>query len=156
LRPGALSLEAIEACAGRAVGTPESGGRARSPGMKYRHYSPRAELWLYPALDTPGTPPLSQQLRQDARQLRAQGRRVAAIAREPLDVDHFIRLPADATEFARQLFGWLRELDDLKMDSVLVEGVRRVGVGRAIMDRLERAASRVRSPQDGALQGEGS
>jgi L-threonylcarbamoyladenylate synthase len=152
LRPGALSLEAIEACAGRAVGTPEAGGHARSPGMKYRHYSPRAELWLYPPPSLPGATALSQQLSQDARQLRGQGRRVAAIARQPLDVDHFIRLPADATEFARQLFGWLRELDDLEMDHVLVEGVRRVGVGRAIMDRLERAASKVRAPAGSGLE----
>ena len=161
LRPGALSLEAIETCAGRAVGTPESGAQARSPGMKYRHYSPRAELWLYPPLSTPGAVPLSQQLSQDARQLRAQGRRVAAIARQPLDVDHFIQLPADAAEFARRLFGWLRELDDLEMDHVLIEGMRRVGLGRAIMDRLERAASKVCSakacsPANGAPEGESS
>jgi len=154
LRPGALSLEAIEACAGRAVGTPESGGHARSPGMKYRHYSPRAELWLYPLLETPGAVPVHQQLSRDARELRAQGRRVAVIARQPLDADHFIRLPAEPADFARQLFGWLRELDDLEMDSVLVEGVRRVGVGRAIMDRLERAASKVRAPRDAAPEGE--
>ena len=153
LRPGALSLEAIEACAGRAVGTPESGGHARSPGMKYRHYSPRAELWLYP-LATPGAVSVQQQLGRDARQLRAQGRRVAVIARQPLDADHFIALPAEPAEFARQLFGWLRELDDLKMDNVLVEGVRRVGVGRAIMDRLERAASQVRAPDVDAPEGE--
>lgn len=149
LRPGALCLEAIEACAGHAVGTPQASGHARSPGMKYRHYSPRAELWVYPP-GLPGAAPTSQQLGQDARQLRAQGRRVAAIARLPLDVDHFIALPADPTEFARQLFGWLRELDDLEMDDVLVEGVRRVGIGRAIMDRLERAASKVRAPELGA------
>ncbi|MEO8184906.1 MAG: L-threonylcarbamoyladenylate synthase, partial [Deltaproteobacteria bacterium] len=65
LRPGALSAEEIEACCGRALCTPESGARTRSPGMKYRHYSPRAELWLYPPLSA--HPAAAQQLADDAR-----------------------------------------------------------------------------------------
>ena len=154
LRPGALSLEEIETVAGQAVGTPAD-EHARSPGMKYRHYSPRAELWLYPHSATPGAVPL-QQLCRDVGELRARGRRVAVIARQSLAADHFIRLPAEPAEFARQLFSWLRELDDLKIDHVLVEGVPRVGVGRAIMDRLERAASQVRSSERDAPRGAGS
>jgi L-threonylcarbamoyladenylate synthase len=113
--------------------------------MKYRHYSPRAELWLYPTLSA--HPAVAQQLADDARELRAQGRKVAAIVRRPLDVDHCIRLPSDPLQMARQLFGWLRELDDEQVDVVLIEGVSRVGVGRAIMDRLERAATQLRRPE---------
>jgi L-threonylcarbamoyladenylate synthase len=145
LRPGALSTEEIEACCGCALLTPDSGGRIRSPGMKYRHYSPRAELWLYPPLSA--HPAAAQKLADDASALRAQGRRVAVIARHPVDVERYIRLPNDPALMARQLFGWLRELDDERIDVVLIEGVSRVGVGRAIMDRLERAASTVRRPE---------
>lgn len=143
LRPGALSLEAVQAAGEHRVQTPEQGATARSPGMKYRHYSPRAELWLYPA------PPASSDetrrlLAGDARELRSTGRRVAAIAEVPLDVEHFIRRPAASRELGRRLFGWLRDLDELGVDCILVEGVSRDGVGRAVMDRLERAATRVR------------
>jgi L-threonylcarbamoyladenylate synthase len=145
LRPGALSAEEIEACCGRALLTPESGGRSRSPGMKYRHYSPRAELWLYPPLSA--HPAAAQQLADDARELRAQGRKVAAIVRQPIDVDRCIRLPSDPALMARHLFSWLRELDEERIEVVLIEGVSRVGIGRAIMDRLERAASGVRRPE---------
>jgi L-threonylcarbamoyladenylate synthase len=142
LRPGALSAEEVEACCGRALRTPEADGRIRSPGMKYRHYSPRAELWLYPA---PGAhPALATQLAEDARELRARGRSVAVIATERVEADHFIALPTDPAQIARQLFRWLRELDERGADCVLIEGVPRSGLGRAIMDRLERAASRVR------------
>ena len=150
LRPGAVTAEELEACCGRNVRTPVAGSVARSPGMKYRHYSPRAELWLYP----PGashTPRFSH----DARQLRSSGRRVAAIASHRVEVDHFIPLPADTRELGRRLFGWLRELDELGVDHILVESVSGLGVGRAVMDRLERAASRIQSgePDAAVLRG---
>jgi L-threonylcarbamoyladenylate synthase len=143
LRPGALSTEAIEASCGCAVRLTPAGSAARSPGMKYRHYSPRAELWLYPPLS--GNARAARQLAADASALRAQGRRVAAIVREPVPgVERVIALPAEPRQVARQLFHWLRELDDQGMDCVLVESVAAQGVGRAIMDRLLRAATHVR------------
>ena len=141
LRPGALSAEEVEACCGCALHTPGDHERIRSPGMKYRHYSPRAELWLYPPLSA--HPAAARQLAEDAHNLRAQGRSVAAILRRRIDVEHFIALPSDPALIARQLFVWLRELDERRVDCVLIEGVNRTGLGRAIMDRLERAASRV-------------
>jgi hypothetical protein len=67
--------------------------------------------------------------------------------RQPIDVEHFIALPSDPLQIARQLFVWLRELDARRVEYVLIESVSRTGVGRAIMDRLERAASRVRRPE---------
>jgi L-threonylcarbamoyladenylate synthase len=149
LRPGALSLEAIEATGEGGVEACSTHATARSPGMKYRHYSPRAELWLYP--------PSSglerrHQLTDDARQLRSRGSRVAAIAEHPLDVDHFIQAPADAQELGHHLFAWLRDLDELGMEYILVEGVSSAGVGRAVMDRLERAALRIRRLDDEAAR----
>ena len=140
LRPGALPLEAIEAACGRVIRTATAHGPVRSPGMKYRHYSPRAELWLYPAGEV--SSPASR-LAQDARRLQTAGRRVAAIARERVEAERFIEQPRDPKELARRLFGWLYELDALGVDTILVEGVAPVGVGRAVMDRLTRAASRV-------------
>ncbi len=146
LRPGAVSTEAIEASCRCAVRLPQAGGTVRSPGMKYRHYSPRAQLRLYPPLA--GDARAARQLASDARELRAQGRRVAAIVREPVaGVERLILLPSEPRQVARQLFHWLRELDDQGMDCVLVEGVPAQGVGRAIMDRLQRAASHVQSAE---------
>lgn len=149
LRPGALSIEAIEARLGAPLESPEAGGRVRSPGMKYRHYSPRAELWLYPAQsdEVAAGSAVSAQLAADARRLRGAGRRVAAIAQTPLEVDEYLPRPADPRRYARQLFSWLRELDERGVDCVLVEGVSPRGIGRAIMDRLRRAASQVREPE---------
>ncbi len=140
LRPGALPLEAIEAACGRTIHTASAHGPVRSPGMKYRHYSPRAELWLYPVNERQ---PASDRLARDASRLRAAGRRVAAIARHRIEVERFIEQPREPSELARCLFGWLYELDELGVDTILVEGVLPTGVGRAVMDRLTRAASQV-------------
>jgi L-threonylcarbamoyladenylate synthase len=142
LRPGALPIEAIEQvtrCSLR--GASDAADQVRSPGMKYRHYSPRAELWLYPAGEL--DPSSSAALSEDARALRASGRRVAAIARRPVDVDRYIPHPEQPRELARRLFGWLNELDQGGIDTILVEGVAATGIGRAVMDRLARAATRV-------------
>jgi L-threonylcarbamoyladenylate synthase len=143
LRPGALPLEALEVACGRSIELATAHGSVRSPGMKYRHYSPRAELWLYPSQADAET--AAARLAGDARRLGAAGRRVAALARQPVDVERFIARPDDPREFARDLFGWLRELDELGIDTILVEGVAASGIGRAVMDRLARAATRVRS-----------
>jgi L-threonylcarbamoyladenylate synthase len=158
LRPGALPLEMIESACERSILTATSHGSVRSPGMKYRHYSPRAELWLYPVAveEATGAPASSSaptfataqttaaaRLELDARRLTAAGRRVAAIARQPVDVERFIAQP-EPRELGRALFRWLLELDELGVDCILVEGVALAGVGRAVMDRLTRAAAHVR------------
>jgi L-threonylcarbamoyladenylate synthase len=148
LRPGALPLELLESACGRTIVVATSEGPVRSPGMKYRHYSPRAELWLYPTGS--GTP--STRLAGDARRLTASGRRVAVIAREPVDAERFISHTGDAMELGRELFSWLHELDELGLDCILVEGVSPTGVGRAVMDRLERAATRVRGTDPNAAE----
>jgi L-threonylcarbamoyladenylate synthase len=45
-RPGAVSREAIENALGMKLGNPANGAKPHSPGMKYRHYAPRARLTL--------------------------------------------------------------------------------------------------------------
>ncbi len=155
LRPGALPLEALQLACAVPISTSTKDEAIRSPGMKYRHYSPRAEIWLYPALHA-GSGPRARRLAEDASVLCSSGRRVAAIAQQPVNVERFIQQPADLRELGRHLFGWLRELDELGVDCILIEGVSRTGVGRAIMDRLTRAASRVRDAAGDARLEQGS
>jgi L-threonylcarbamoyladenylate synthase len=42
---------------------------------------------------------------------------------------------------AANLFALLRELDEAGLDAIVVEGIAERGVGRAVMDRLRRAAA---------------
>lgn len=145
LRPGALALELLEAACGRAIECAVPHGPVRAPGMKYRHYSPRAELWLYPA---GGSPSAAQRIASDAHQLAREGRRLAVLARAAVPAERFIAMPTDPVELGRGLFRWLVELDELGVDAILVEGIAGAGVGRAVMDRLTRAATRVRGGDD--------
>lgn len=150
LRPGALTLELLEAACGRPIRSATAHGPVRAPGMKYRHYSPRAELWLYPAGGR-----ASPRLARDAERLSRMGRRVAVIAREVVAAERFIAMPREPVELARALFRWLHELDELGVDNILVEGIAATGVGRAVMDRLSRAATRVRAASDADVAADG-
>lgn len=59
LRPGGISLEQIRSCPGwedTQIGykdTSEKGAQPRAPGMKYRHYSPKATVVLFEAGKSP-------------------------------------------------------------------------------------------------------
>ena len=48
----------------------------------------------------------------------------------------------DLLEAAANLFAALRRLDGYSLDRVIIESVPEIGIGRAIMDRLRRAATR--------------
>jgi L-threonylcarbamoyladenylate synthase len=79
LRPGGVSIEQLRACPGwentqigyKSVAETES--KPKAPGMKYRHYSPKARVILYEAgASKPSVPEILAQLRQ--------GRKVGIIA----------------------------------------------------------------------------
>ena len=61
LRPGGVSIEELRSCPGwedSQIGyknSSEAGSKPKAPGMKYRHYSPRATVILYEAGQTPPT-----------------------------------------------------------------------------------------------------
>lgn len=49
---------------------------------------------------------------------------------------------ASLSEAAHNLFACMRELDKMSLDVILIEALPRQGIGRAIMDRLDRATAR--------------
>ncbi len=61
-----------------------------------------------------------------------------------LDFEHIevLSKKGDLREAAANLFSAIRRLDALDLDLILAETVPEAGLGRAIMDRLRRAASR--------------
>lgn len=121
LRPGGLPVEAIEAVIGR-LAAPGS-GPARSPGMQSRHYAPRVPLRLNAAAPWPGEALLG--FGPDARR--------AALN---------LSVTGDVEEAAANLFAMLRDLDAGGHAGVAVSPIPETGLGRAINDRLRRAAAR--------------
>lgn len=140
LRPGGLGVEALREVAGGVVvhesARTGAAADAPSPGMRYRHYAPRARLILVPAGEDPG--PVAAGLRRE-------GRRVAVVApteRGLMGPD--ARTPGargDADAWAARLFALLRDLDREGYEVVVVEGIIEGGRGLAVMNRLRKAAS---------------
>lgn len=138
LRPGSISQDQIQAVIGP-VELLTDAERPRSPGMKYRHYSPHTPLTLALCSNTPFNEWLPQYV--DGRDTD----RIALICHsEPTttNVTHY-PLPADPAAAAPLLFDTLRAADTDAVDEIIIEGWPEQGIGTAIMDRLRKAATRI-------------
>lgn len=147
LRPGGVSVEQLRAVLGRVdvdravLEKPAENARVASPGMKYKHYAPKAEITIVDAA-----------LEDYARFVNAQPEAVALCfqGEEPLlDVPcvPFGRAE-DALSQAHDLFAALHRLDAIGAKTVYARMPRRNGVGLAVYNRLIRAAAfRVYAPE---------
>jgi L-threonylcarbamoyladenylate synthase len=138
LRPGGIAREAIEAVVGHLQDVTSLAQR-RSPGTRYRHYSPRACVWLVEDAQT-------ETLQAAVVKALQHSDRVGCLLHR-LEPNHLpplvevIRISGSLADYAQGLFSALRGLDGLGLDVIVVEGVQEQGLGVAVMDRLRRAAS---------------
>jgi L-threonylcarbamoyladenylate synthase len=140
LRPGGVPVEAIEAVAGRAVET-VAVGLARAPGMLASHYAPAVRV----ELAEPGA--AAAKVAAHA----AAGCRVAVLAAaggiediaglSSLPGVVVLRSPGDDADYARQLYRRLRDAEELGVDVLVAVPPEQAGLGRAVADRLSRAAA---------------
>ena len=144
LRPGALTLEALERVAGPiALGPGKE--RPASPGMMERHYAPRARL-VYVREGGPAV------LRARVAAGIASGARTGVIgtdvdAKAVADMEGvcvaLLGTEGDHAAFAAGLFAGMRKLDAEGVELVVVRGPGTSGLARAVDDRLRRAAAEV-------------
>jgi L-threonylcarbamoyladenylate synthase len=139
LRPGGVTQEAIEAAIGLLQKTADTSLHRRSPGMRYRHYSPKAEVLVVEDASRAG-------FDRAIAAARARHQRVGCILHRlnPTEVPAGVivmHIGGGVADYARSLFAALRHLDALGVNVMIVEGVAEEGLGRAVMDRLRRAAS---------------
>ncbi|PZG02276.1 L-threonylcarbamoyladenylate synthase [Micromonospora deserti] len=130
LRLGALPVEALEEVAGPVTVRPGSSGQPVAPGTLAAHYAPRTPLRVVSGAE----PPPADGVRRGFLAFRD---RPAAgyVAVEVLSA------AGDLTEAAARLFDALHRLDATGVEEILVEPVPDIGVGRAVNDRLRRAAA---------------
>ncbi len=131
LRPGGVTLEEIERVVGPVSIAPTDDVQPVSPGQLSRHYAPSTPLVVS---DQQLTLPPSKRYGLLTFQPADDGERFAAI--EVLSPSGSMR------EAASNLFAALRRLDAANLDGIVARPVPEVGLGRAIMDRLRRAAAR--------------
>lgn len=117
----------------------EGNAQPKSPGMKYKHYAPEMPLIL-----VDGT---INQLQEFITSKRNDGYRIGLLAMEQtikkLNSDEKVSLGMNETEVAQNLYRSLRTLSKQKIDYIVCESLSKQGVGTAIMDRLERAATHI-------------
>lgn len=148
LRPGAVTLEMLQETIGRVEidpaiqGPPKEGMRPKAPGMKYRHYAPKANLTL-----VEGTPEaVAEKINELVAEQIAKGRRVGVICTEetkeryPQGILRSVGIRAKEETIAHNLFAVLREFDDLQVDEIYSESFSKDHLGQAIMNRLTKAA----------------
>ncbi|MSO80224.1 MAG: threonylcarbamoyl-AMP synthase [Alphaproteobacteria bacterium] len=124
LRHGAVTAEDVAALVGPLVHAEDDAGRPKSPGRLARHYAPRTRLRL------------------DARDVAA-GEALLAFGPDGLPgaaVTMNLSPAADLTEAAANLFAMLRALDASGCAGIAVMPIPGHGIGRAINERLRRAA----------------
>lgn len=153
LRPGGISAEEIRANGGGAwtdiVLAKKTAGKleaVKTPGMKYRHYSPTAKVVLFEGC--------GDGIEAVQRYVAGQGGtfallRAGQFARAAdMGVDFAVErhMGTDSAEVARSLFRDLRDADAAGVDLILVEGVPESGDGLAVMNRLSKAASETVRP----------
>ncbi|MBI3303335.1 MAG: threonylcarbamoyl-AMP synthase [Deltaproteobacteria bacterium] len=133
LRPGGVAVEEIEAVIGPVTIASALHPDARSPGTLPRHYSPHVPLTLLASGEDLPRP--------------CRGERVGLLMLKPRPgvegyaVVEILSTDGNLLEAAANLFAALRRLDSLGLERVVVEPVPESGIGRAIMDRLRRAAA---------------
>ena len=155
LRPGALPIEEVERALGVRLEIPhyaKGHGEAEvalSPGMKYKHYAPEAELVVVEADD------YSAKLADVVAKVRVlasrakEGRRRVAVLCSSETRDEYLDLGVEVLDLgsrqhlftvAKRLFATLRELDAKGIDYAVAEGFEERGLGLAIMNRLRKAS----------------
>ena len=146
LRPGGITVEQLRAIlpdvrVSDAVLRPLTPGmQARSPGMKHRHYAPKARVWVVQG----SVEAVSSAIRSRYDVVASEGARpiiFCSDAHAPLYPDRLIRpLGPDEASMAANLFSALRETDEQNISLILAEATGTAGMGLALMNRLLRAA----------------
>ncbi|MBR1758929.1 MAG: threonylcarbamoyl-AMP synthase [Lachnospiraceae bacterium] len=149
LRPGYVTLEMMQDVVGKVGVDPaileenqDLHFIPKAPGMKYRHYAPKGSLTIVEGEEQD----VIRTIRKLVQEGINAGKCVGVIATEetkgayPEGVVCVIGSRASEESVAHGLFGILREFDDLGAELIYSEGFGEEGLGRAIMNRLLKAA----------------
>lgn len=121
LRKGSVSIEQLRGVVPDIrLGELDLDGPALSPGLRHKHYSPRARVVI-------GREPSD--------------RDAAFIGiHDPKKDVAYLRISEDVESYARDLFEFFRQCDRRGIATIYCEPVAETGIGAALMDRLRRAA----------------
>jgi len=150
LRPGGTPHEKLRAVLGKVelhpLATTDKRMRvlkARSPGLKHRHYAPNAEMVV-----VEGRPDaVVGKIRQLTSLYLADGKKVGILGTDEnqssydADIVKSLGSRDNVATIAKSLFKLLRKFDEEEVDVIIAEGIPCQGLGLTVMNRLRRAAN---------------
>ena len=142
LRPGGVTLEELEQVLGEVEVDPAvtrllgAGERPRAPGMKYRHYAPKAPVTVVRGDPAAGARYIRRHI-ADADGVICFNEFVPLFEGHPVEP---IGPAADQAEQARRIFDALRYFDGTPVTHIWAQGPEAEGLGLAISNRLNKAA----------------
>lgn len=146
LRPGKITKEQIEEIAGSVIldehvfNVVKNNDVVLSPGMKYRHYAPNSRCLL---IYSDKNNSMVNKVKEISKEYKNP---VIICSEENTKLYNNAKTLSYGSkenyeEIASNIFRLLREVDKLNPDIVLIEGIKKQGIGIAIMNRLLRACS---------------
>ncbi|GFI29300.1 MAG: threonylcarbamoyl-AMP synthase [Lachnospiraceae bacterium] len=147
LRPGYITAEMIQEVIGEiridpGLASENEEIRPKAPGMKYRHYAPRADLILVSGPKER----VQKKINELAKKAAEEGKSAGIIGTEETrdgyryGIVKSIGTRTDADSIARHLYGILREFDQLDVEIIYSESFSASGIGQAIRNRMLKAA----------------
>lgn len=148
LRPGAITMEMLRETLGRVDVDPAILGpvgadvKPKAPGMKYRHYAPKADMVLVEG----EMEQVVEYINREAKKAEAAGKKVGIICTEesrsmyPEGILEVIGSREHEETVAHNLFAVLRDFDERQVDCIFSESFSKDRLGQAIMNRLCKAA----------------
>ena len=149
LRPGGISYESLKPILRNLVlsrsaiaDKPIITRKVRSPGMRHKHYAPKAQVVVVEG----NLRSVTRKIRELIRLHAKNGKKVGVLATEETRYSYAgvivksLGSRFDPEALARNLFAVLREFDTLGVDVIVAEGLPTDGLGLAIMNRLRRAS----------------
>lgn len=147
LRPGYITRDMLEDVIGAVEVDPgliaaDSDQRPKAPGMKYKHYAPKAQMTLVRGQ----TDAVVDKINTLIKTCVSEGKKVGVIGSDETISQYegaivkSIGSRQDEDAIARHLYGILREFDELEVDVIFSECFETPRIGQAIMNRLLKAA----------------
>ncbi len=142
LRPGGITKEELEKILGKVevdIEITEDDIAPKSPGMKYAHYAPKAQMVI-----VKGEEAWNKIMELADHDIKA-GLKVGILAMENNKERYknftVISIGKDNKEAAHNFFKALREFDSLEVDKIYAEALKEEYLGLAVMNRMKKAAA---------------
>lgn len=151
LRPGKVTKEELEQCLKMSVDIYDPNVKSidseslipKSPGMKYRHYAPNAELEIVDNLNTFKSVLMKSKSENKRIGLIIESHFEKLLLKEKMSLDECIMyVYKDDEELASKLYFKLREMDRQKRDVIITYFKESEGFGKAILNRLNKASTK--------------